>query len=135
MINSDDFANRLEKLMTYYDLTATALAEKVAFNRSSISHLISGRNKPSLEFVLKILENFDAVSWEWLVLGKGSFPKNESDSAVQLEAKTQRRTFSDELVSTFDTPSPPFDQTILDSEIDRIVILYKNGTFKSYNNR
>jgi len=120
--------------MSHYDITATALAEKIDFNRSSISHLISGRNKPSLEFVMKVLKNFDAVSWEWLLYGKGKFPSSDE------EVKTNKTT-----VSTKATPpsaSPNLFSQEIDSnqkerrdsnqEIERIVIFYRDGTFKPY---
>ena len=55
MINNLDFAHRLNKVMDYYQLSAASFADKINVQRSSISHLLSGRNKPSLDFVLKVL--------------------------------------------------------------------------------
>ena len=77
MINNLDFAHRLNKVMDYYQLSAAAFADKINVQRSSISHLLSGRNKPSLDFVLKVLEEFTDVELYWLLNGKGSFPKKE----------------------------------------------------------
>lgn len=120
--------------MSHYDITATALAEKIDFNRSSISHLVSGRNKPSLEFVMKILKNFEEVSWEWLLYGKGKFPSDDE------EAKTSRQTIPK--ITTPPATSPNlFSQEIdsypkelgkSDQKIERIVIFYRDGTFKNY---
>lgn len=120
--------------MSHYDITATALAEKIDFNRSSISHLISGRNKPSLEFVMKVLKNFEEVSWEWLLYGKGKFPSDDE------EVKTSRKTIQNK--ATPPTASPNlFSQEIdphpaelekSDQKIERIVIFYRDGTFKPY---
>ena len=75
MINNMDFANRLNKVMDYYQLSAAAFADKINVQRSSISHLLSGRNKPSLDFVLKLLDEFKEVELYWLLNGKGNFPK------------------------------------------------------------
>lgn len=135
MVNIRHFAKRLEKIMAHYEISATILAEKIDFNRSSISHLISGRNKPSLEFVMKILENFDEVSWEWLVLGKGSFPAlspSEKISGEKPEAKKAeeiQKTTSPDLFTELDVSD---HLKTKESEIDEIVIFYKNGTFKNY---
>src|SRR5690554_7776434 len=80
MVNGVDFAARLEKIMEFYGLTASALAEEIDFNRSTISHLVSGRNKPSLEFVMKLLQKFPELSMDWLAFGKGDFPNNSIDT-------------------------------------------------------
>ena len=71
MINSEDFAKRLEKVIDFYSETASSFAEKIGVQRSSISHILSGRNKPSLDFVLKILSVYPEVELHWILNGKG----------------------------------------------------------------
>src|SRR5690606_19223593 len=88
MVNSEEFVMRLQKVMDYYTLSASAFAEKIDFNKSSISHLLSGRNKPSLDFVLKVLEAFPEVSLYWLLNGKGSFPKQDEDDVIDMFPST-----------------------------------------------
>lgn len=133
MINSDEFAKRLQIVMDYYGLTSSALADVIEFNRSSISHLLSGRNKPSLEFVMKILDKFPEVKLYWLLNGKGNFPETES-----IETNNQKSLFDSE-------PAPPvasknvsvLDDKIIqtaDGTIERIILFYKDGTFKEYKN-
>ena len=94
MINTDHFVKRLETIFEYYGLTASLFADKINVQRSSISHLLSGRNKPSLDFILKVIENFPEVELLWLLNGKGSFPKGEMGSnekiAVSSEEKTEQ---------------------------------------------
>jgi antitoxin component HigA of HigAB toxin-antitoxin module len=60
--------------LDYYGLNASAFADKIGVQRSSLSHLLSGRNKPSLDFI-KILDVFPDVDLYWMINGKGSFPK------------------------------------------------------------
>jgi transcriptional regulator with XRE-family HTH domain len=79
MVNIDDFVKRLEIILDYYALNASSFADKIGVQRSSMSHLLSGRNKPSLDFVLKILDIFPDVDLYWILNGKGSFPKNEEE--------------------------------------------------------
>lgn len=77
MFSQQDFIARLQRIMDYYDLNASALADGLGVLRSSISHLLSERNKPSLDFVLKIVDKYPEVDLYWLLYGKGSFPKEE----------------------------------------------------------
>jgi len=70
MVNIQEFTNRLKKVMEHHQLTATLFADKIGVQRSSISHILSGRNKPSLDFVLKITSKFTDVDIQWLLNGK-----------------------------------------------------------------
>ena len=65
MINNEEFTKRLQKVIDYYGETASSFAEKIGVQRSSISHILSGRNKPSLDFVLKVLSSFPEVELYW----------------------------------------------------------------------
>jgi len=118
MINNLDFALRLNKVMDYYQLSAAAFADKINVQRSSISHLLSGRNKPSLDFVLKVLEEFKDVELYWLLNGKGSFPKKE-----HVIATTPLKSSDSAQISA---------QNQTTKEIDSIIIFYNDGTFKNY---
>lgn len=60
------------------NFTATQFAEEIGVQKSGISHILSGRNNPSLDFVQKILQRFPEVNMEWLVLGKGSMINSDS---------------------------------------------------------
>ena len=139
MVNSKDFVKRLEKILDYYNLTATAFAEEIAFNRSTISHLLSGRNKPSLEFVMKLLQTFPEVEMNWLLFGKGSFPstlenRTPLSSSKQKPAADVAKTmdlFSEENKAA----EKKIDQITQNSEqIEKIIIFYKNGSFNVYEN-
>ena len=77
MVNTDEFIKRLEKLLDYYQLSASAFADRIGVQRSSLSHLLSGRNKPSLDLILKISDEFKEVDLYWIINGKGSFPKSD----------------------------------------------------------
>src|SRR3970282_2834155 len=77
MVNTEEFIKRLEIILDYYGLNASAFADKIGRHRSSLSHLLSGRNKPSLDFILKILDVFPDVDLYWILNGKGTFPKSE----------------------------------------------------------
>ncbi|WP_445732362.1 helix-turn-helix domain-containing protein [Mariniflexile sp.] len=122
MINTEAFAIRLQKVIDYYGETASSFAEQIGVQRSSISHILSGRNKPSLEFVLKILSTFPEVELYWLLNGKGDFPSTKKDSESN------------------EVSSPPVIEKKIEVEmksdktIERIVIFYSDGSFKNFQN-
>lgn len=70
---------RLQSLMRYLGLTGGKFAETIGVQKSSISHILSGRNKPSFEFISRILSTYREISSEWLILGEGKMLKR-SDS-------------------------------------------------------
>ncbi len=62
---------RIKSLISVKNLSSSQFADLLGVQRSNISHILSGRNKPSLDFILKITEHFPSVSIEWLLKGKG----------------------------------------------------------------
>ncbi|WP_353959567.1 helix-turn-helix domain-containing protein [Aequorivita aurantiaca] len=126
-------------MLEYYGLSATAFAEKINFNRSTISHLLSGRNKPSLDFVMKMLQNFDEVEMNWLLFGKGTFPSiNENKgksitpkSKDEVSGKIPMDLFSEQNIKE-QSKAVYTDRNL--KSIERIVIFYKDGSFNVYQN-
>lgn len=126
MINNEDFAKRLKKVMDHYGESASSFAEKIGVQRSSISHILSGRNKPSLEFILKILSSFPEVELYWLLNGKGEFPSNQNQISIQSETSN--------LKIEEKTEQKIKHETKTDKSIERIVIFYSDGSFKNFQN-
>jgi transcriptional regulator with XRE-family HTH domain len=151
MVNIDDFIKRLEIILDYYNLSASAFADKINVQRSSLSHLLSGRNKPSLDFIIKVIEVFPEVDLYWILNGKGSFPKSENvvPTILEMENKSTSISNKDNINQEIDlfsqeekvTPSTLSDRNAeesikiennSDEGIERIVVFFKNGTFKNY---
>ena len=72
MVNNEDFSNRLKAVIEYYGESASSFSEKIEVQRSSISHIISGRNKPSIDVLEKILAIYPDLNINWLITGFGS---------------------------------------------------------------
>lgn len=140
MINNSEFSKRLKKIINYYELSAAAFAEKINVQRSSISHLLSGRNKPSLDFVLKVLSEFKEVELYWLLNGKGHFPKLKEEISENVKSVAPTlfsQGINENLPSKIKNEPKKLNitpTTAINSEIERIVIFYKNGRFKEYSN-
>jgi len=66
-----EFNDRITKVIEFSELTPAEFAEEIGVQRSSISHIISGRNKPSLDFITKIKTAFPQFEWNWLITGEG----------------------------------------------------------------
>ncbi|GAA3606872.1 helix-turn-helix transcriptional regulator [Flavivirga amylovorans] len=112
--------------MDYYGESASSFAEKIGVQRSSISHILSGRNKPSLDFILKILSSYPEVDLYWLFNGKGSFPSKGKFEEPKPILKKETDLFSINETPPTKTPG--------DKEIERIVIFYSDGSFKNFEN-
>ncbi len=135
MVNTQEFTKRLHQVMEYYELSAASFADKIDVGRSSISHLLSGRNKPSLDFVMKIISAFPEVELYWLLNGKGNFPAKEETTAP---APTQSRPSSQDLFSEED--SERSGKSVVQEtntpqakkEIKKIVFFYTDGSFEAF---
>ncbi|MBC7495064.1 MAG: helix-turn-helix transcriptional regulator [Flavobacterium sp.] len=152
MLNIDDFIKRLEQVMLFYGLSGGAFADRIGIQRSSLSHLLSGRNKPSLEFVMKIVSVLPEVDLNWILNGVGVFPKSNqkiysspTPTAAQPAAKLlfdddepvaeSKTLFNNESNKNVTVEKQSFEP-ILDINpsltIENIVIFYTDGTFLDY---
>lgn len=131
---------RILTLLKERKLSPSQFADEIGIQRSGMSHLISGRNKPSLEFVMKVLQRFPDVTPEWLLYGTSEpdIRKEDELSAIQV---TQAPPVI--AASLFDNPAilenkqPNKQQRIVkkenpDHRIEKIVIFYDDRTFREY---
>jgi len=63
--------NRLKEWMESEDLKSSSFADKIGVNRATISHILSGRNKPSIDFLQKLLRAYPNLNSNWLITGIG----------------------------------------------------------------
>ena len=130
MLNTESFLERLQVLMDNNQLNATAFAEKIGIQRSSVSHILSKRNKPSLEFMLKVHEHFEEANLDWLILGNEKtvsptpsqslpeIPKPDPIDFIQKEKVIQE--------------IAPIQEDLGNNDISQIIQLYKDGSFRIY---
>ena len=63
--------NRINLILQAKNITAKQFAEEIGIQPSGMSHILSGRNNPSLEFVNKVIRRYPEIDANWLLLGKG----------------------------------------------------------------
>ncbi|MBA4155464.1 helix-turn-helix transcriptional regulator [Flavobacterium sp.] len=134
MLNTQEIVKKLELIFDYYQLNASSFADKIGVQRSSLSHLLSGRNKPSLEFVIKITECFPEVDLYWFLMNQGDFPKSEKKVvAVPELVNTQKNAELKEVNSFVINQEKHKNNSKSTNSIEKVMIFYTNGTVKSYN--
>ena len=102
--------DRIKIILSTHGISASEFALELGIQRSAVSHLLSGRNKPSLDMLEKILKHYPRVNAHWLITG---------EAPRQME-------FSQE---------EDAEKQLYDSDIDQIVVFYKDGSFKAYSGR
>ncbi len=122
-----EITDRLQYLMKLHNLSASAFADKINVQRSSISHILSGRNKPSLELMQKVLVAFPKVNADWLILGNtsGEAVSNEVKKEVLPETMNQP-----EKISIAPTPT-----NFSGKQVKKVVIFYTDNTFEEILNQ
>lgn len=127
MLNTESLIERIKVLMDQHELNASSFAETIGVQRSSISHVLSGRNKPSLEFLTKIETAFDEVSFEWLLKGE------ENRAPISTPPPTRS-----EISPGNESPKIPQKSIekslapLTSEDIVKIVHYYADGSFDSF---
>jgi DNA-binding XRE family transcriptional regulator len=147
--------NRIISFLNAEKLTPARFADIIGVQPATISHIISERNKPSLEFIQKMLTSFPNINPEWLIIGKGNmyagqniqstFEKNElfanqdTMQSTNNEQETNRNSINNILSTENNLPKTILEQNAnnkdinyANKEIERIIICYSDKTFEFY---
>lgn len=125
--------------------SAAQFAEEIDVQPSGISHILSGRNNPSLDFVIKMLEKYPFISTEWLLFGKGTMHKEptletlfDENQDIIKDSKEKAPAIADGNMNypekqITEKENKGFDsQKARTSKIARIVWFYENNSFEEY---
>lgn len=139
---------RIIKFLNEMNLTSTKFADQIGVQRSSISHLLSGRNKPSFDFIEKMLNAYPEVNAQWLITGKGNMLNNQpslfqsvdqidDQNLTSRELNINKKPIHEHLISKSDEIDDERDELTdlykqKEQSIERIVIFYSDNTFKEY---
>ncbi len=115
---------RIKEIIVHYGLTSATFADKIGVVRASLSHLFSGRNQPSLDFVYKVKNSFPEVSLEWLMYGAGTMLEGGKSSTTPPLPQTQENAFP---LTLFDTTT----ETTVKPEVSKSLVTKKGKTTSS----
>jgi transcriptional regulator with XRE-family HTH domain len=152
--------DQIIKLMETEGLAPAKFADRIGVQRSSISHILSGRNKPSYDFIMKILSRFPGIDPEWLLTGRGSMIKSalkddntdasrqepgdpdEASGREEKVVKTQSLRAEENKANTLENAPPlsgPENKQMRENRqftnVNYVLVFYNDGTFQQYTAR
>lgn len=141
-----ELKNRILEIIEKSGLTPSEFADKIEVQRSAISHITSGRNKPSLEFLIKIKNSFPGIDTDWLVFGIEKEPESADISSENENTESSAGSYPTlfELFdSTSKTPNPSSETTVKTAESTppagltnkkmlRALLFFNDGTFEEF---
>ncbi len=146
--------DRLKQFLAMENISPARFAEVMGIQRSGISHLLAGRNKPSFEFIQRMMTAYPDINIEWLILGKGRPYKSDRPGAEKMpendvltespeeETPQEPNLFSDRLqVEESFMHSQPAENRIIEpltdtyaskcpKKIARIIVFFNDGTYE-----
>lgn len=78
----EEIKDRIKIIMDRSELTSSAFAESIGIQQSTLSHILSGRNNPSLDVVMKVHQAYNDISMNWILYGKGSMIDKSASTNV-----------------------------------------------------
>ena len=130
MLNIDFFISRLNEIMVNNNLNSASFAEQIGVQRSSVPHVMSKRNKPSLDFILKIVNSFEEVTLDWLLFDNNLKPSSSSKSDSKFVNSKIDSDLKKSLNILTNKQSPMEIKT--NSDVVQIIQIYKDGSFLTF---
>lgn len=130
MLNIDFFISRLNEIMVNNNLNSASFAEQIGVQRSSVSHVMSKRNKPSLDFILKIVNSFQEVTLDWLLFDNNLKPSPSAKSVGKF-VKTKIDSNLKKSPNVLTNKQSPVEIKT-NSDVVQIIQIYKDGSFLTF---
>jgi transcriptional regulator with XRE-family HTH domain len=147
--------SRIQLILKTKNISPSQFADQIQVQRSGVSHILSGRNNPSLDFILKILKTYPEIDADWLLFGKGQMntPPSKTEAPVRIKEElpakassqpdlfaqplqeTHKPKIKEEKVEPSVLPIPSkVAETIIEEKIENIekIVVFYSDTFKEY---
>ena len=125
--------DRIKAYMDYKGVSAGDLASLLDVQRSNISHILNGRNKPGALFIEKLLNSFPDLNARWLLTGQGNMTEdNKYNEPIQ---KIEKEKVAEEKQPDREKVIKAATKPKEDGSIEKVVLLYNDGSFKTYDNK
>ena len=131
---------RLIEFLRSENKSSAQFAEEIGVQPSGISHILSGRNNPSLDFVIKMLEKYRFLSSDWLLFGKGDMYKER-----EMQNLFNESVAADQKITSVHSENKPYpEEAVIDKEnfvlkslkkelsVEKIVWFFNDGSFREY---
>ena len=116
-MNKKNILNRIKKIISDNNFSNSEFAEKIGIPKSSVTHLLSERNNPSLDVIIKISETFENISTDYLIFGYESDEELPSEPLNNLFDDLNKETSKDSVKDSNNT-------------IKSIILIYENNKFE-----
>lgn len=136
--------DRIKKFIEAKGITAGELAAVLDVQRSNISHILNGRNKPGASFIERLLLEFPDLDARWLLTGEGNM-LNDNDhtskspqQTIKLQEDKHNEHYTEEtLIKKVRAIDKAGNEQLASAanEVEKMIIVYRDGTFKIYNQR
>ncbi len=142
--------NRLKQFLAAENITQAQFADTINVVRASVSHILSGRNKPSYDFIKTMMLNYPKLNIEWLMFGKGKMYKDSRNNEAEVlfpeesplpetvPALEFPELFHDEsenyagvpVSNEIDTLNETMQGTVKQRKVSRIIVLFDDGSYQ-----
>lgn len=144
--------DRIIKFIESEHITAAEFADRIGVQRSSVSHVLSGRNNPGFSFIQKILESFPSINPRWLIIGEGEiYNSNMKNTVIESSSKNlfsdiKKNSEPKEINTVFSKEKPEIKEdnlikhetvenvikTVSARRIVKVLIFYDDHTFEDF---
>jgi DNA-binding XRE family transcriptional regulator len=141
-----DLNDKIKQILADKNLSPSLFADEIGIQRSSMSHILAGRNKPSLDIVQKIVKRFPELGTNW-ILDDEDVPRSstQSEGSRPLQYPSMRGTKNNVAQSAIPNSETESDHgraasigndkqvpTKSERKVDKVLIFYTDGTFEEF---
>jgi transcriptional regulator with XRE-family HTH domain len=130
---------RLNEILKHLKINASQFADQIGVQRASVSHVLSGRNKPGFDFIQKIIAAYPSISAEWLITGQGDIVKSKisrqdlfSEIEIEENETIEEQKRSGKPVNKNVSDSNTGQKAIRSKHIEKIIVFYSDKSFEEY---
>lgn len=144
--------DRIQEILQKKGLSASQFADQINAQRANVSHILTGRNKPSLDFITKILTSYPDINSDWLLFGKGKMETSDisnndsilnaeepifgsmSNNSIQKSNQKDYKKIPGKSSEEKETDKVKLAKpTLREKQVIKVVILYSDHSFEEFN--
>ncbi|GAB3902214.1 helix-turn-helix transcriptional regulator [Larkinella knui] len=131
--------DKIKQVLKDKNLTPSYFADEIGVQRSSISHILSGRNRPSFDIIQKIIRRFPELGYDWIL--EDEQPEynqltNVTQRPIEIAPSSPRKVAQPEILDEKPPYIAPSQSSVAKNKeektIERILVFYTDGTFREY---